>query len=484
MQSKDIFLIQSKPIDISIRIGNWVCWQFLAFTTALFIFPMAYYSLLAKMDEGDARFLAFVTCIVFYFIIDAGLSKMLEWAFKVERPKKLATEKEKSASRYISLVTLLIVVKLMATMTSSLWAAPEISDNLTSNEDENKAFAALSQKDGDQKEAQQKAFDLYQNLLATQDKRVKAAIDNGDYWQKKSYRKEGFGWLLNKKNDDPSDKAYALSIQSEMDKADKAYQHLMTFAKDSAHTTLLVGLAKKLEREAQLYESRKARRTVYVWAADFLAVFLGLFFTYLKALREKAGCVVLKKKNAAAIFAAFGVALYDGFINWLERFLGVDLNGDGTIGGETSADLDNMADMKQDSETSADLDNMAEVKRHGETGTLLVAETGQFSETKQPKKIGFQFPETTVKQPFHAKQLPVSNKVKQPSKTTETVVVKKEDVRYMKQRLKQSFGRMYTQDDPTTPMKNFKEIKGRLERIGYTINEKNGKLEIIEPPSG
>lgn len=455
-------MVQSKPIDIFIQVGNWFCWQFLAFTTALFIYPMAKSSLLQHTTEDGARFWAVATCIIFYFIIDAGLSKMLEWQFKVERPKTVLSDKDKAAGKYISLVTLLIVVKLMATMTSSLWAAPEISDNLTNNDGEITVIAEASQKDSDHRAAQKEAFQLYTTLLATQDERVKKAVANGDYWQRKSYEKQGFAWLLNRKNNDPSDKAYALSIKAEMEKADKAYQHLLSFSKDSSHTVILSALARKAEREAQLYQERKERRTGYIWAFDILATILGLFFTYLKALREKAGAVVMKRKNVSAIFAAFFTNVYDAFMDWLEKFLGVDLDGNGSIGGQR---------------IMADVSNIVPLKRH-ETNPLSVAETENETAVKQPQTIGFKMPETSVKQPFRAKQ---PTEPKQPKQPIETVETANTEERYWRQRLKQSYRRKLSQSDPTTPAKQFNIYKEKLQGIGYIIEETKDGLKIIPP---
>ena len=127
----------------------------------------------------------------------------------------------------------------------------------------------------------------------------------------------------------------------------------------------------------------------------------------------------------------------------------------------------------------------------------MSGETTVSNQQKQPSKTAKKVPIVTTKQTevtASAKQLKslvkqsptaetankettVSKEVKQPTKTahtkeSETVVLLDTNIRYLKQKCRQAYKRMKTQENPTTPKKNYERLKGHLEMQGYEVEPK------------
>lgn len=458
MQSNP-FLIQSKPIAIAISLTNWASWKFLAATTAVFSFAMLGEFLSGYFSGTQFYFFLFIGTGMVYLIIDAGLSTMLKWMFKIK-----GTEMSKSEKTFSHFIVLLLIFKVAATMTSSLWAAPEIADAITDNNTEKELIGHLLKTDSSQTRQEQEAAQRLYRLEATEADRIALAREEGqrlvdeavrlgNHWQRSSFHKIGFAWLLSADNDDTDDHDYAHRIQAAQATAMQlieearnrtimAAANVGAVVSDStyhAKSTLLTNIAAD---EHQAFKNKKQRRKGYIWIADIFATLLGLFCTFLLALREKAGGVPIRTKNVGAVVGAFIEKTHADFINALENMLGVDIDGDGKIGGGETA------------KTTVSNNPSPTV----ETPPLAVAKT-----------IGFKIGETTVKQPFGEETRFVQT------------IVSNNDVTYWKQRLGQSFRRMHTQLDPATPTKNFKAYKSKLEKLGFKIEIIEGKLAIIEP---
>jgi hypothetical protein len=395
MQNNNKFLIQSKSIAIAISLTNWAAWKFLAATTAVFSYAMLGEFLRAYLQ--GAWFYAGLAAgtLLVYFLVDAGLTEMLRWAFQIK-----GTQMNKAERAFSNFIVVLVVFKVCATMTSSLWAAPEMADAITSDDGQKQAIALLLQADSAQHRSLQQATDHLRRMEDTEAQRlqqarteggriVEGAIATGNKWQRNSYRSIGFSWLLSPANKDRNDHAYAARIQAAQARAttlfDEARHRTTTAAAavqaigtDTTHQRKIGLLADVAEDEGASIKEKKNRRRGYIWLADILATLLGLFCTYLLALREKAGGVPLRAKTVASIFGTWADRSHDSFLAWLESILGVDIDGNGEIGtvGNTTP-----------------------------TGPTALENTG-------PKTIGFQMPQTAqtvVKQQFQPKQQVVVN---------------------------------------------------------------------------
>ncbi|MEO1263561.1 MAG: hypothetical protein AAFZ15_32415 [Bacteroidota bacterium] len=470
MQISNLFLVQSKNIAIGFSLASWASSKFLAITTLLFVYP-ALQEWSINIDSPAVRpLVVYAGCTAMYFLIDQGIVPLLNWVFKSNR--RLLNRPQR---KFFDLVAFILIFKFLATITSSFWAAPEIADTWTSDQEQKETFEAVILNDSLNKSSKEKYALFYQSLLSSETKRIieaekkgrqyiERAINDGDRWQRESYKKEGFAWLLNKKNDDPSDRAYAQQIikarnlaadliETERKKAAIAANQTSALLNDSSNekvTAFLIASAEKAEDELN---QKKQRRKSYVYIADFVAAFILIFSTYILAVREKAGEVPLKQKNISSILGAFVSKRYDDCLNWLEEFLNVDINGDGYIGNSGKTVVSNRNEQPVSSSQTA------------------IAQTTH--------QIGFKIPETTVKQPFQKEQPLVC---KQSNRSVETVLVADKELRYIKQRLKQAYRRMQTQLDPTTPKNNFNDFKEQLEKAGYTIIETSRGLNIIDPP--
>jgi hypothetical protein len=98
----------------------------------------------------------------------------------------------------------------------------------------------------------------------------------------------------------------------------------------------------------------------------------------------------------------------------------------------------------------------------GATGGQQAQET---SGLKQPKSLVKQ----GVTEETSKKKTLVSSSEKQARETGETVVLIDSNVKYLKQKCRQAYKRKMIQEDPTTPEKNYKQLKSHLEILGYQV---------------
>lgn len=118
-----------------------------------------------------------------------------------------------------------------------------------------------------------------------------------------------------------------------------------------------------------------------------------------------------------------------------------------------------------------------EVKQPDETAETTEEETAQqervTEEVKQPRPLVKQgvTAETTEKETVVTppeKQAGATGATVH-TKESETVVFIDSNVKYLKQKCRQAYKRMRTQEDPTTPEKNYKQLKSHLEIQGYQV---------------
>lgn len=349
MQNKN-FITKSRAVYITALIGDFASWKFLAGTTAVLAYAMLAQFLSAHLTGWQFYAAISVGTLMVYGIVDAGIVPMLTYSLGM---RKLATTPAQKKLGHI--VTVILIFKIGATVTASLWVAPEMGEATTKN-NEDAILERLLETDEQQHTDQAAALARLEQLEATEAERVaaakkegdalvKAAIAMGNPWQRDSYKKIGFSWLTNPENGDKSDHDYAAGIKAAQDRAAalvdeqrqktlQAAQFAKSVADDTNYVATTTLLRKKADAERQAYLQRLERRKGYFILADVLALFFGLMFRYVVITWQQAAEIKPKEKTVGTILGRFWSDCENRVINGLEWLLQVDLNGDGTIGGK------------------------------------------------------------------------------------------------------------------------------------------------------
>lgn len=350
------FLKRSFYLDAILAIGEFCASKFLAITTAFPAFSLIDSFLLQNVPEQYLNAGRFVGVFFFYLLIDFGLTAMLKWYFAEKSEIRVNAKGNKHRQLFLTIIFFLIVFRFAATITSSIWAAPEVANKATGQFNYEYYVNQLTTADSLKAAREGKAFSFAQNLSETEQKRitqkadeasqlVKDAIASGDYWQRASYAKEGFSWLNNRNNKDAKDKAYvkrikkaqldaAKLISAEKGKTAAAAHQYEQVKNDSSHAKIISAIATLSTAAREKHDATIASRKSYVYLADFFAGAMLIFCTWLRMLRIRAGGDIIeeKKKSLLMILSKVLEKWQSDAITTIETFFGVDIDGDGQIG--------------------------------------------------------------------------------------------------------------------------------------------------------
>lgn len=335
---------------------QFAAFKFLAVTTAIFIWASFAHYFDAKFGPAVAAVMGVVAIIVMYYLIDKGLDGIIEFLAdeKINPGDADAEANPRARKQFIRTVVLMAFIRLLATGTTSIWGSYEIADYVTEAPDNS---AALQQMQNENATVQQTRNSLQQSLQQTRNseaERVKKAKQDGHatvvaalakhprqevrdgmrrqenwYMTTKKLKKYRDGYLVALKDS-------AQQVQAEAGKTAAIEASLLALNTDGvkAAQETKSALVRVEESKVQAYESKKARRTNFLIIADVLSVFFGLVSVWIKATFRAAVGVhsVTQEKTVEAIIWAALTRWWNLFLGWLERLLGVDLDGNGAIG--------------------------------------------------------------------------------------------------------------------------------------------------------
>lgn len=351
------FLKQSSYLDYILWIGEFTASKFLAITTGVLAWGLFNSFLEQNVPEEYLTFGRICGVGFLYLLIDVGLTSMLKWYWAEKDEQKRNKEAGNNQYRrlFLSIIFYLIVFRFVATLTSSLWAAPEVASTMTGEFNYEYFINQLTTQDSLQAAREGKAFSYAENMSANEKERIegkadeasdliKAAIASGDYWQRKSYAKEGFGWLNNRANKDQRDKAYAKRIKDaqhaaakliseEKAKTDQAANRYAQVQNDTSHAKIVSAITTLSSAAQERHTAQLNSKQSFIYLFDFFAGVMMLFCAWLRALRKKAaGGEEENKKTVGVILSTAWTKFINARLQELEDFLGVDIDGDGQIG--------------------------------------------------------------------------------------------------------------------------------------------------------
>lgn len=525
------FLKQSSYLDYILWIGEFTASKFLAITTGVLAWGL-FNSFLEQNVPEEYLTLGRICGVGFlYLLIDVGLTSMLKWYWAEKDEQKRNKEAGNNQYRrlFLSIIFYLIVFRFVATLTSSLWAAPEVASTMTGEFNYEYFINQLTTQDSIQAAREGKAFSYAKDMTDNEKERIertadeasnliKAAVASGDIWQRKSYAKEGFGWINNRANKDQRDKAYAKRIKdaqlaaaklisAEKAKTDKAANAFEQVQNDTSHATIVSAIATLSSAAQERHTAQLNSKQSFIYLFDFFAGVMMLFCAWLRALRKKAaGGEEENQKTVGVILSTAWTTFKNNRLKELEILLGVDIDGDGQIGNTEQASNANPHTYELPTpEVSEGLGFLAIRNRHPQPETTR--ETAVSQPKKQPETIAHQAvkqPETTQQKQRKTivpqqKQRETARKettVSQPQKQRETIRETKivstpnQDISEWRKYANVYFKRAHKETSSVeTRNKNFdtySEYRDLLEATGqFTLEEgldNNGKPKLTIKP--
>lgn len=364
-ENQDNFLQRSKSNDLSLTLLSTASWTLLSITTAAFIMPIAHNALAAHLTGTWLYAATLLTAYITYLIIDFRQGALVTHVMKERHISRMLKEKHgrdaryKDHKRYVNQVSTLLFVRLIVTVSLSIWASHQIVDNFTPESAETEILVMAQDNIHAQNAKETAALSAFQDLQKSEPERIEAAqnkgkrlvaaaVAAGTRWQRDSYRKLGFGWIENRVNPDRKDHSYAAAIRAAQDQAAQlveaergrsglAYSAVTGAQTDTTLTALNTALLAKANREQTKREAKVSNYTGYLYIADILAVILGLWVCKIRVQRMKAGGAIFEEgRNIFSTLAAAWKIRTDAALDELENLLGMDINGDGKIGTQTT----------------------------------------------------------------------------------------------------------------------------------------------------
>ena len=344
---KNSFNGVSRRINQAFTIPGHVAWTWLAITTAFMSYQWAESQFIGTLPASWVLSASIIVVIFSYFLMDAGLGTNL--AIYLDNRKEEGIKR-----KFLNIVLIVTIIRIIATSAASLWVAPDAASYLTTDHNVDKYLHQISTVWKDNNAMIEHNEKQYQKIAKSADNRirnakkraktiVKSAINSGNRWQRDSYRREGFNWLNNRANKDRSDHKYVARIKAAQTKADSiiAYEEHKAITADEQLTTLLqdtttmhtVGLIQEQEfRDRKTYEATLAKRSNIIIFLDLFALFIALISGWISHLHRVNIGEKIDPRSTILILSSAAGKLSLSWIEWLEEFLNVDINGDGHIG--------------------------------------------------------------------------------------------------------------------------------------------------------
>lgn len=329
-----------------IAAGNWAAWKFLAVTTGVMAYAM--YTDQTSLTGAFFWVGAVLTVGIAYLLIDLGLPAMWDWYIRQE-----------DSDAFTKLVLLIILIRSAATLTTSWWASPELSAYTTSRPNTESFAAVLDER----KDSHDKRLDLAEQqktqLENSKAARIKAAkregarlianaVASGNDSQEKMWRenpafydnlnKTSPWYKQNKAFADRVHKAQAEAAALLQKEEAKTEQAIASFDQILRGDTTSAIMAAAFLTDQQEYITTKSRRSNIYRFLDIFAFIGGILCTTAIAKRKKQLQLQVDERSFMSVIKRAIEHWSTQTLNWFEKFLGVDINGDGTIGGEQKID--------------------------------------------------------------------------------------------------------------------------------------------------
>ncbi|MEL6968810.1 MAG: hypothetical protein AAFO02_01470 [Bacteroidota bacterium] len=347
-------------IRVVMILVDFASWKWLAATTAIMVYGSFYNSVSNWIISPGWQMAVLLLIVgVFYLVIDHGLPETLERFIRGKKTVDQHTQVVKAHKRLLSLFILLFVVRLFASGLSSIWAGGEIGDLTTEDFSGDKYIASAALRDSTDNARLSVATTELQDLRGTLEERlaqarargekeIAAALKTGNQSQREMWKKRPSFFSPPPQNQYyPQNKAFAdrmheaeanadSYIQEEKNKNSRAEDLVYGVSTDTTSGQYLASLGNAADAERSKLEIKESRRKRLVVISDLLAILFGLLA---RGIRINIDEVTGRKPNPKSLSYIMASAIEE-FRVWLlellESFLGIDIDGNGTIGSATN----------------------------------------------------------------------------------------------------------------------------------------------------
>lgn len=483
------FLERSFYMGVLLWILKFVASKFLAITTGVLAFGMCDDWMMQLLPEAYWQIGRFVGVGIFYVLIDMGLTHMISWYMEEKKLLKNETDNKKIKARklLLSIVFYLIIFRFLASLTSSLWAAPEVATQMQGQFDYEFFINKLTAADSLKAAREGVAFSFAEDMEANEKDRIRAkaeeaqmiiqkAVNSGDRYQRASYAREGFAWIENRKNNDQKDHAYAKRIRDaqikaaqliplEKEKTASALDKVNQVQNDTSHAQIVASLTALSNAAKEEYNASLNSKKGLIYLLDFFAGIIMLVCIWVETIRKDAAGEIGKvnRKSVGAIISLWFREFWQNRIEELEQFLDVDIDQNGHVGSVPVA-----------------------TEQRNRTGFLAIQNRRKIERrnngTEQEQPVPEQ-PEPLVPQLFQrgTEQLeqvvPIQNRTSGTEQErgfehTETYIAIDTNESSIRKKFFQAFMRKNLQPNPATPQRNFSKFGQQLQQLGYDYKEK------------
>lgn len=378
---------------------KWAAFRFLAITTGIFIWVSfsGYFS--AKVGPVAAPILSAFAVVIMFALIDKGLDALMEFLADEKLSPSIGSSDAEAANRrrFMRIALLLAVLRLVATGTTSVWGSFEIAEFVTEKPDERAIVQQISGENASLEAARNSLAKQVERARKEEATKVRQAKEQGRSLVEAALAKHPrqevrdgvrhmLGWYATtpklKKYRDGVQSAIADSarlVQAEMNRVQELQAQLVLLETEGlkAANEIKAQLAAVAVSHADQYEQTKARRSNFLIIADLIAVVFGLLAIWVRAtFRAAVGQEsVLEERTLEGILWAAIQKASNTFLEWLERLVGVDINGDGKVGAETPVSPYRRAAEKTTETIGATAETAAETRR--KIGFFKDEEVGQ-----------------------------------------------------------------------------------------------------------
>ncbi|MEO0878007.1 MAG: hypothetical protein AAFY48_25680, partial [Bacteroidota bacterium] len=285
-------------------LAQFICFGFLAITTAIMVFSAFREPIYSRLSEGSARIAMFVLVGGIYFLVDYGLGDRLR-AFLRNWDGLDSTNTNFSAQRsLLGIVGLFLVLRLFGTGLSSIWAGGEISDGLNDQDVTSEYIDAVAASNETaslrlttaQTEVDRQTRSEDQRIVdATNrgDEEIRRAIASGNPQQREMYRNNpAFFDNLNPNSQwTPGNQAYITRIRTaeankqayidaEVSTTQNAQALLYSTTSDSTAGEFAAAMGTAAVSEQRNLEIRRSRHQSMIIAFDWFCLLFGLLSIY------------------------------------------------------------------------------------------------------------------------------------------------------------------------------------------------------------
>jgi hypothetical protein len=332
--------------------------KFLAITTAIFIFSIA----MGFVPDSVGHWkwwIAALMIVLTYFIIDHGITKGLEYIFDDYRQvnnDELPEERRTALKMGLKFFVAILIVRLVLTATSSIWAAPDVAELVTDQESTEKYNDNITENNLSYQATLKMLEKEVQDARKSENQRVKAATDKGKKAVLKAIHNHpdpdvGKAYLRGPKKQPwiyktPKLKKYRSGIaEARKDSSDwvnteyqvlidweqKLKNHVSGFNGVVAANTTLAGTGAGIQEKNNQKLENHENWLIFI---DIACMLFLVGISYVRSQFRIAYNITPPSgfKPLSESITKARLKWWNSFIEWLEKLLKVDIDGNGTIG--------------------------------------------------------------------------------------------------------------------------------------------------------